>query len=368
MLSQSLHHLFLLMPASDDLWTYLSYTAAVLTLGLFCLQFPESLPEAMKLALMRALCNSHSQEDLVRTLFSYGCVPQSAEQYQELEKEYFCMKEAHEHLKVKHTTLHQTYRELKDFADSLYEQTNKHMSNEIALKVSLQYCHRVFDMMELANELSATPLSRGTTALSPHFTFDSARPPHTYASRVRQYLHDLDHDQPFQEFVSTSPSEELLSSLSLDLSQNTTSGISSATSSSIEGELTAEEMDRLKRYTRYAFAYQKRIGQTVQCLGAMEGRDVMTKYEVGLDGPPVSGTSHVVDIENAVHMEELYAIREEKAELRVSGRERRRSVIGRGEAEMHYIQACIHACILHNDVCVCVVTYIHKCNGWRIGR
>ena len=62
--------------------------------------FPESLPEAMKLALMRALCNSHSQEGLVRTLFSYGCVPQSAEQYQELEKEYFCMKEAHEHLKV----------------------------------------------------------------------------------------------------------------------------------------------------------------------------------------------------------------------------------------------------------------------------
>lgn len=350
MLSQSLHQLFLLMPASDDLWTFLSYTLAVLTPGLFCLQFPESLPEAMKLALMRALGNSHSQEDLVRTLFSYGCVPQSAEQYQELEKEYFCMKEAHEHLKVKHTTLHQTYRELKDFADSLYEQSNKHMSNEIALKVSLQYCHRVFDMVELANELSATPLSRGTTALSPHFTFDSARPPHTYTSRVRQYLHDLDHDEPFQEFVSSSPTEELLSSLSLDLSQNTTSGISSATSSSIEGELTTEEMDRLKRYTRYAFAYQKRISQTVQCLSAVEGREVMTKYEIGLDAP-VSGTSHVVDIENAVHMEELYAIREEKAELRVSGREKSRSVIGRGEAKMHYIQACIHACILHADVC-----------------
>lgn len=292
------------------------------------LQFPESLPEQVKLALIRALGNSHSHEDLVRTLFSYGCVPQSTERYQELEKEYFCLKEAHEHLQVKHTTLHQTYKELKDFTDGLYEQSNKHMSNEVALKLSLQYCQRVIDMVELAQELSTTPLSRGNTALSPHFPFESTHTPRTYANagRVRLHLQDLDEDQQFQQFISSSPSEELLSSLSSlwshDLSQNTTSGISSATSSSAEGELTAEELDKLKHYTRYAFAYQKRIAQTLQRLNGVEGLEVQKKYEVGPDGP-FSGSSHVVDIENSVHLEELYAIREEKAELRVSGREGR---------------------------------------------
>ena len=322
------------MSASDSLCMSLFYTLAVLILPLTSctdLQFPESLPEHMKLALIRALGNSHSHEDLVRTLFSYGCVPQSTERYQELEKEYFCLKEAHEHLKVKHTTLHQTYKELKDFADGLYEQSNQHMSNEVALKLSLQYCQRVVDMVELVNELSTTTLSRGNTALSPRFTFDSAHTARTYANttRVRQHLQDLDGDEQFQHFISSSPSEELLSSLSSswshDLSQNTTSGISSATCSSLEGELLTEETERLKQYARFAFAYHKRIRATLQPLNGVDGLGVLKKYEVGPDGP-VTGTSHVADIENSVHMEELYAIREEKAELRVSGRE----VEGRG--------------------------------------
>ena len=309
--------------------TYAAHIYNTFCFSLHChVQFPDSLPEHIKLALIRALGNSHNREDLIRTMFSYGCAPQSTERYQELEKNYTCLKESHEHLKAQHTTLQQTFEELKVCADGLYEQSNKHMSNEVLLKLSLQYCLRVVDMVELIKELSTTPLSQGTTPLSPHFTFDSTTTPRMFATtnRVRQHLHDLDRDQQFQEFISSSPFEELLSSLSSswshDLSQNTTSGVSSATCSSTEGELSAEETDKLKRYAQLAFAYQKRIRAALISLTGTKDLEILKEYEVGPDAPFNAGSSHVADIENSVHMEELHAMREEKAELRVSERER----------------------------------------------
>lgn len=285
--------------------------------------FSDSLPEQTRMSLVRSLGSCHSQEDVIRNLFSYGCVPLSNERYLELEMRYHYLEETHGHLQVQNDALKKTFDELKQYAEQLYAQSNQRMSNENALKLALKYCHKVVDMLEVVLEMRMSPADKSHTSLPPPLhglPYESAVPPALYlASKVRRHLNELDTDREFQNFVSNPESEEFISSLSSswshELSQNTTSGFSSVTCSSIDGELSSDEIERFKQYIKQLFAYQNRMQGSLVTVDGLKGLETVRQYMPETDCQPSSG-SQFTDLEDAAHLEELYAIREEKAELR----------------------------------------------------
>ena len=133
------------------------------------------------------------------------------------------------------------------------------------------------------------------------------------------------------------------------MSQNTTSGVSSVTNSSIDSELSSEEMERFKQYTKQLYAFQSRVQGTVVSVDGLKGLEIVREFMIENDCPPNTGSSFT-DLEDATHLEELSAIREEKAELRVS---------------------CVCVCVcVRVRVCVCmlcvVCVFVSSLNSFAI--
>ena len=236
--------------------------------------------------------------------------------------EYQLLKNSYDHLKVQQSTLSRAFDDLKKSMEELYIQANMHQSNEVILKLALTYCQKVVDMLDLLNELRHAHLDRTSTNLTSNFPIDTTSSRSYLVSRARHYLSELDNDEEFQTFVTSKPEELTSSSISIswshELSQNTTSGVSSVTSSSIDGELTSDEMYQLKQYSRLIFAYQKRMQQSLKHLNGLKGLDIVRQPSTSPDPPNTTGTSEIAVLEEEINLEELQNVREEKAELRVS--------------------------------------------------
>ena len=88
----------------------------------------------------------------------------------------------------------------------------------------------------------------------------------------------------------------------------------------MEGEITHGELERLRSYTQALVNYHERLVNTLVPIDGLRGLDTVKKCEMIKDCLPAGEHgSHIIDLEDAANAEELGKVREEKAELRVSG-------------------------------------------------
>ena len=89
-------------------------------------------------------------------------------------------------------------------------------------------------------------------------------------------------------------------------------------------DITPSDLERLKQYSQALVRYENQLVSTMVSVDGLNGLATVKKQERISDsaiseGRGGSGGGEANDMEDAAHAEELCKVREEKAELRVSG-------------------------------------------------
>ena len=305
-------------------------------------QLPEGLPKEKEMAMIYALQNCHSAQELIKCLVSYG-VSTSSDKLQGFQVENEHLKKAVEHLKSKHTTLAHSFESSKANMDSMYHTALKVESNNTRMKLAIRLCQQAFDVYEVLLDLRASESRNGGSSSTYFPSFDysdsidtSTRSPdreamiikHSPAYRARSLLHSLENNPELQQYFPQVHKHRQNSSDSYHashwhpgtLSQNTgtTSGLSSM-SGGMEVEISHAEIERLRLYTQALRQYESHLVATMTSVDGLKGVDIVKKNEIIKDcSVSEQGRCDMTELEDAAHAEELCKVREEKAELRVS--------------------------------------------------
>ena len=300
-------------------------------------QLPDNLANETELALIYALQNCHSVQEIIKCLVSYG-VGTPGENAQEFWVRTEHLESQIKHLKAKNTMLANSFENAKSNMESMYSHSQKVEANNTRLLQSLRHCYQACEIYEVLFEL------RITDRRNPQFfpSFDSCslesstrspdREHHSSVSassgrsntilRARSLLHTLDSDTQLQNYLPVRQHPPNGTNLTTSLwggSQNTgtTSGLSSM-SGGIEGDITAEEIDRLRLYIQALIRRKNHYTDTLQSIDGLHGLEVVKNWELVKDCLPSGHGGQIMDLEDAANAEELCKVREEKAELRVS--------------------------------------------------
>ena len=246
-----------------------------------------------------------------------------------------------EHLKSKNTMLANSFENAKANMEGMYTHSQKVEANNMCLLHALRHCYQACEVYEVLLELSRR-MSSSNPHYFPSFEYSSLesstrspdREHHSSASssgkppavlRARNLLHSLDSDLELQKFLpgtrSRSNGTDYRQTVAVwgSSSQNTgtTSGLSSM-SSGMEGEITPDELERLRLYTQALILRKNEYTSTVVPTDGRKGLEFVKEREVVRDCLPAGHGGQIMDLEDAANAEELCKVREEKAELRVS--------------------------------------------------
>ncbi|XP_064471194.1 colorectal mutant cancer protein-like [Ornithodoros turicata] len=270
--------------------------------------------------LVQPLQEESQTQEIFQSLRSVGSpVPESHLREFEVETERLSSKI--EHLRSQNDLLNLALEESRGQCDRLSVLLGKHESNNTALQLALAYGDRALEAFDtllnvveteqalvLANCRAAgfvgTPVEEScekeqeVTCLLQRVQ-DNRR---VAESMAKQFLHKLD-----RQYGVVTPSSCALSPWEDVSSHSHTTSTTSSTSSSCDGELTKADEQRLRDY----------IGQLRNERTAVQST-VLELESVHIDarGAPSLLDAHKLDLENAVLMQELTAIKEEKAELK----------------------------------------------------
>ncbi len=306
------------------------------------LQLPEGLPKDKELAMMYALQNCHSVQELIKSLVSYG-VSTNSDQLQGFQVENVHLQERIEHLKAKNTTISHSFQSAKLNMDEMYHAAERIESNNIRLRHALKMSQQACEAFEVLLELRSVDPRNNPSSASYFPSFDSSldstltrSPDHEQVSikntamyRAKILLQNFDSNVELQNYLplvrnmqrGSSEYHQHMSSnwLPGTLSQNTgtTSGLSSM-SGGIEGDITQADISRLKQYTQALLHYETHLFTTLAPVNGLEGLDTIKKSVIVKDCYQADASGSITELEDAAHAEELCKVREEKAELRVS--------------------------------------------------
>ena len=303
------------------------------------IQLPESLPKDKELAMIYALQNCSSIQELIKCLVSYG-VSTSADKLEGFRVDNEQLKSTVEHLKSKNTTLANSFETAKANTEIMYTQAQSVEANNTRLRHALKLCQQACEVFEVLLELRfSDPRHSGSNPnYYPSFEVynsleSSTRSPdreqvstkHSIANRVRCLLHALEEDTELPKYHSSVRSRpgsgeyQQTNHWAVTLSQNTgtTSGFSSL-SGGLDGEVTQSEVERLKLYVQALLHYKNYLVGTLVSLDGLKGLETVKKGEIEKDCTLAEHSGTIIDLEDAANAEELCKVREEKAELRVS--------------------------------------------------
>ena len=291
--------------------------------------------------MVKSLENCHSVQEVIRLMVSYGCSPMSEKlqgikvENERLQNER--LQKKLDRIKSECRTLQLSFQEAKETAETLCTRCQQLECNEGYLHRSLYYCQRALEVNELLVEMKPLPSEHAGSSRGgypSHFpTFDtcsisevSSRSPdqssrrHSLITKAQTVLQALDTEQHLEELYLCHSQDPASSSLSTtwqpELSQSTTtSGVSSISSlSSIDGDLNTEEVEQLKTYGRIMKSFSNKMDNGVM----LDAIAAMPKSHVASDTYRCDSSSPIVELEKAIHAEELATIKEERSILRVS--------------------------------------------------
>ncbi len=307
----------------------------------FVTQLPEGLPKEKELAMIYALQNCHSIQELIKCLVSYG-VSTTSDKLQGFQIENEHLKKAVDHLKSKHATLAHSFESSKANMDSMYHTALKVEANNTRMKLIIKLCQQACEVYEVLLDLRMSESRNGSTSTAYFPSFDysdsidaaSTRSPdreammikHSPAYRARSLLHSLEGNTELQHYLppvhkSRQNSSDYHASHwhpgTLSQNTGTTSGLSSL-SGGVEVEISQAEIDRLRLYTQALRQYENHLITTLTSMEGLKGVELVKKNEIIKDSSLLEqGRVDITELEDAAHAEELCKVREEKAELRV---------------------------------------------------
>lgn len=265
---------------------------------------------------------SHAQE-IFQTLFSSGStVPES--KIREFEVEMERLNSRIEHLKSQNDLLNLTLEESKSQCDRLSVLIGKYESNNTALQLALSYSDQTIEAFEVLLALMETEQglilsncrAAGLGALVKGSNEDDQEEVTALLKRsqdnrksaenvARHFLQKLDRSFGIACSIpgcNLSPWEDLSS-------HSHTASTTSSASSSSDGDFTKVDEQRLRDYIVQLKGDRAAVRTTVVELESVH-------VDPTVKDPPTFMDAQKLDLENAVLMQELMAMKEEKAELK----------------------------------------------------
>lgn len=86
----------------------------------------------------------------------------------------------------------------------------------------------------------------------------------------------------------------------------------------MEGDITPDELERLRLYTQALILRKNHFTDTLVPIEGVKGLQIVKDWELVKDCIPAGTGGNIMELEDAANAEELSKVREEKAELRVS--------------------------------------------------
>jgi hypothetical protein len=299
---------------------------------------PDNLSSETELALIYALQNCHGVQEIIKCLVSYG-VGTPGESLQESRVRNEHLQSQINHLKSKNTMLANSFENAKANMESMYSHAQKVEANNTRLLLALKHCYQAYEVYEVLMELRMT--DRRNPHYFPSFDYSSLESstrspdrehpssasstsgkPHAVL-RARNLLHSLDSDAQLQKFLPTRSRPPNGTAFQQTVaawggsSQNTgtTSGLSSM-SGGTEGDVTPDEIERLRLYIQALLLRKNHFTSTLVSVEGQKGLEVVKERELVRDCLPAGHGGQIMDLEDAANAEELCKVREEKAELR----------------------------------------------------
>lgn len=281
-------------------------------------QLPEFANGRLPNELLRSLRNCRNLQDVYKVLFGY-CDDQADQKLKEYELEIERLKCTVEHLQSQLNVLALSLEESRDNAEKMCALMGKYESNNTISQLSLTFSDKVIETYEVLLQLSeseqsclytncrAAGIKTDLFNSSYRFIDDTVTKEQqlydvetclerrrTAESEARSLLQRLDRDNDGQ-VVKDQPWESVSSR------SRTSSG-----SSNENVEFTREEETRLKSYIQQLKSEKTTVGATVLELEGIHN----------IPEPAFEPADPKLDLENAVLMQELMALKEEKAELK----------------------------------------------------
>ncbi|KAK8776955.1 hypothetical protein V5799_029698 [Amblyomma americanum] len=255
---------------------------------------------------------AHTQEAIAAQRLCSSGSPLPEGRLREFEVEIERVSSKVEHLRCQNDLLQLTLEESRGQCDRLSVLLGKHESNQTALQLALACSDRAleaFDALLALADTSRPPTGcrAGSSSEEEEEVLHRAQEERRLAEGLaRQVLHRLDRQcggalaVSSPSCVAASPWEDLSS-------HSHTTSTTSSTSSSCDGELTKVEEQRLREHLVQLREERAAVRATLLELESVhvEPRGATTLLD-----------AHKLDLENAVLMQELMAIKEEKAELK----------------------------------------------------
>lgn len=284
-------------------------------------QLPEFASGRLPNELLRSLRGCRNLQDVYKVLFGY-CDDQADKKLKEYELEIERLNCTVDHLQSQINVISLSLEESRENAEKMCVLMGKYESNNTVSQLSLSFCDKVIEAYEVLLQLSESEQSclyanckaAGIKSdffislnSSYRFTDDTVAKEEqlsdveaclerrrTAESEARSLLQKLDRDSDGHA-VKDQPWESVSSR------SRTSSG-----SSNENVEFTREEESRLKSYIQQLKSERSTVGSTVLELEGIHD----------IPEPPVEPPDPKLDLENAVLMQELMALKEEKAELK----------------------------------------------------
>ena len=279
------------------------------------------------MALIYALQNCHSVQELIKLLFSHGVsTPSDKLTGFQVENNHLKLREEHLHSKLHTMTL--SFENTKVDMIAMYYAARDYEANNMRLRYALnlsQLACEVYEVLLECKTVDPQECIAGSTNSAYYTSFDSSldtttRSPDQDPSlnrnclpgRVRLLLTKLEANPELQRYL---PYDKIGL-----LSQNTgtTSGLSSM-SGGTDIEITSSDVDRLRQYVLALMNYEKYLVVTLVPVDGLNGLSTVKKAEKFSELlNPEQWSGEMNDMEDAAHAEELCKVREEKAELKVN--------------------------------------------------
>lgn len=280
--------------------------------------------------LVHALENCRTAQDVFKALFTY-CDAQADKKLKEYELEIEMLTSRFDHIQAQNNVISLSLEESRNNADRMSVLMGKYESNCTALQLALTFSDRVIEAYEVLLQLSEAEQARllancraaGVKTGLHSYTNSSTESPY----RLMYTEEAEDNDRVTGDVESclnrrrTAENEARSLLQKLDRNFETQNGggqpwesvssnsRTSSTGSSNDMEFTPEEEARLKSYLQQLKSERSTVGLTVIELESLH--EVAPPRDLKLE--PLDPK---VDLENAVLMQELMALKEEKAELK----------------------------------------------------
>ena len=282
--------------------------------------------------LVRALENCKTAQDVYKALFTY-CDAQADKKLKEYELEIEMLTSRFDHIQAQNNVISLSLEESRNNADRMSVLVGKYESNCTALQLALTFSDKVIETYEVLLELSEAEQARliancraagVKTGLHSYVTSSTDSPYRLHYTEEAEAENNDRVPEDVESCVSRrrmaeNDARSLLQKLDRNFETQNGSGQpwesvssnsrTSSTGSSNDMEFTPEEGARLKSYIQQLKSERSTVGLTVIELESLH--EVAQPRDVKLE--PLDPK---VDLENAVLMQELMALKEEKAELK----------------------------------------------------